>query len=318
MKMWKLKLTGLLTAAFCLMTAVTGTATYAETEEENPEIQEGYTVEGDAYTSVVSWCSNGDKKIYGKFYYPEGYDEANVYPTIIMSHGLGSRAEIVERALWPEKAVKEGYVVYTFDFCGGSINSNSDMDYYDMSVLTEVSDLNAVMDFVEEKDYVDKERLFLLGQSQGGLVTALTAAERAEEVNAMVLVYPAFCIVDDLHEFIPDINEVTGDTVETAMGTLGAVYAKDAYDLDVMAEISSYDGDVLLIHGINDKTVPYTYSEQALIEAYADSNSELLLISGEKSAHGFEIVYEEGREYAQEVGMDFLNAHLTVSEETEE
>ena len=35
-----------------------------------------------------------------------------------MSHGIGSTSQMVERAKWPEKAAQDGYVVYTFDFCG--------------------------------------------------------------------------------------------------------------------------------------------------------------------------------------------------------
>ena len=166
-----------------------------------------------------------------------------------------------------------------------------------MSIMTEKSDLNAVMDFVEEQSFVDTDKLFLFGQSQGGMVSALTAAGRADEVKAMLLVYPAFCIVHDLHEFIPDISEVTGDVVDTAMGQLGAIYATDAYDLDVMSEISKYDGDVMIIHGLADKTVPYEFSIEAMNTAYAEADSELLLLTG-KSVHGFEMVYDEGRETA--------------------
>lgn len=297
----------------------TGDAVYAqetgqdvaasEIKEEQAEIQEGYTKDGNGYTSIVTWCKNGDKNIYGKFYFPEGYNESKTYPTVIMSHGLGSRTEMVERALWPEKAVQEGYVVYAFDYCGGGMNSNSDGDYLEMSVMTEISDLNAVMDFVKSQPFVNEEQLFLLGQSQGGLVSALTAADRGDEVTAMVLVYPAFCIVDNLHEFIPDISEVTGDTVETAMGTLGANFAKDIYDLNIMEEISGYDGDVLLIHGMQDKTVPYTYSSEALEKAYTESASNLILAGGPKTAHGFEMIDEEARDYVQRAAMDFLNNH---------
>ena len=229
-----------------------------EAAEPDPVLEEGYTVEGEGWTSVVSWCKNGDLNIFGRFYYPEGFDESKTYPTVIMSHGLGSRADMVERAQWPQAALKQGFVVYCFDFCGGSLNSSSDSDYYHMSVKTEISDLNAVMDFVEGKDYVDKANLFLLGQSQGGFVSAMTAAGRPEEVKAMILVYPALCLVDDLHTFVEDIDALEGDTFESAMGVLGTVYAKDAYDIDVYSEIAKYPGDVLIIHGLNDKTVPTT------------------------------------------------------------
>ena len=263
-------------------------------EAKDPTIEEGYTVENDGYTSVVTWCKNGEMNIYGKFYYPEGFDAAQKYPVVIMSHGLGSRAEMVERAKWPQAAAQKGFVAYAFDFCGGGMNSLSDGDFMKMSVLTEVSDLKAVIDFVKDQPFVDAENLFLLGQSQGGAVSALTAAARPEDVKAMVLVYPALCLVDDLHTFIPDINEVTGDTVETAMGTLGAVYALDAYDIDMMTEIAEYTGDVMIIHGLNDKTVPYSYSLEAITGAYSAASSELVLITGKKSAHGFEMVYNEG------------------------
>ena len=296
----------LMTLVMCLGMAAGAFAADAA----DPTLEEGYTVEGEGYTSIVSWCKNGELNIYGMFYYPEDFDETQTYPTVIMSHGLGSRAQMMERAQWPQAALKEGYVVYAFDFCGGGRNSNSDRSFYEMSVLTEVSDLNAVMDFVESKPYVDKDNLFLLGQSQGGFVSALTAAGRPDEVKAMVLIYPAFCLVHDLHEFIPDISEVTGDTVETAMGTLGAIYALDAYNINVMEEIAAYKGDVLIIHGLEDKTVPYTYSLEAISTAYSEAASELVLITGKKSTHGFEMIYDEGREYALSVGVDFLNRHI--------
>ena len=282
---------------------------YAE-EAADPTVEEGYTVEGEGFTSVVSWCKNGDLNIYGKFYYPEGFDASQKYPVVIMSHGLGSRAEMVERAEWPKAVTEKGFIAYAFDFCGGGMNSLSDGDFMEMSVLTEASDLNAVIDFVKSQAYADPDNLFLLGQSQGGFVSAITAASRPEEVKAMVLVYPALCLVDDLHEFVPDLAEVTGDTVETAMGTLGAVYARDAYDIDVMNEIAKYTGDVMIIHGMNDKTVPYSYSLEAITTAYSAASSELVLITGKKSAHGFEMVYNEGREYALDAGTDFLLRHV--------
>ena len=300
-------------AAIMAMPFFGGATAWAE-EEADQTLVEGYTVEDEGFTSVVTWTKNGDMNIYGKFYYPEGFDESQTYPTVIMSHGLGSKAEMVERAQWPQAVVKEGFVVYAFDYCGGGRNSNSDGDYMNMSIMTEKSDLNAVMDFVKGQSFVDNDNLFLFGQSQGGMVSALTAAERPDDVKAMVLVYPAFCIVHDLHEFIPDLNEVTGDVIDTAMGQLGAIYAKDAYDLDVMETIAGYDGDVMIIHGLADNTVPYEFSVEAMNTAYAEANSELLLLTG-KSVHGFEMVYDEGRETALQAGKEFLVKHLGDAEE---
>ena len=225
-----------------------------------------------------------------------------------MSHGLGSTSQMVERAKWPEKAAQDGYVVYTFDFCGGSLNGNSDVDFMDMTVMTEKEDLSAVMDFVKSKEYVDQEHLFLLGQSQGGLVSALTAADRKEDVAAMVLVYPALCIADNARETYASAEDIPEGQAEMPVGRVGSEYVKAVYDLD--GTISAYDGDVMIIHGINDMLVPYSYSEKAMEEAYTSEGSVLVPVYGKRSTHGFEMNFEEGRDYAETVGMEFLDAHL--------
>lgn len=296
----------LLVAAFCLcaFTAV------AWAEEADPSIEEGYVVEHEGYRSEVRWCQNGEMKIFGRFYYPADFDAEQQYPVVIMSHGLGSNCDMTERMKWPEAAATAGYVVYAYDFCGGGKNSKSDGDFMQMSVRTEQSDLSAVMDFVKAQSFADVDQLFLLGMSQGGVVTALTAAARPKEVKAIVLVYPAFCLVDDLHTFVPDLSALTGDTFTSAMGELGVIYAQDGYDIDVFNEIAGFTGDVMIIHGLNDKTVPYSYSLEAITTSYAKAKSELVLITGKKSVHGFEMVYDEGRDYAEQQAISFLGDHL--------
>lgn len=96
----------------------------------------------------------------------------------------------------------------------------------------------------------------------------------------------------------------------TQVGTVGSEYVKAVYDLDVYGTISAYDGDVMLIHGINDSLVPYSYSEKALEESYTSEGSVLVPIYGKRSTHGFEMNFEEGRDYAETVGLEFLDAHL--------
>lgn len=60
--------------------------------------------------------------------------------------------------------------------------------------MTEVADLNAVVDMIKTLDFVDTDNIFLLGRSQGGFVSALTAAQREDDIQGMVLFYPAFVI----------------------------------------------------------------------------------------------------------------------------
>ena len=216
---------------------------------------------------------------------------------------VGTRA-----AVWAEAMRADG-VILSSDGWG-----NSDVDFMDMTVMTEKEDLSAVMDFVKTKDYVDQDHLFLLGQSQGGLVSALTAADRKDDVAAMILIYPAFCIADNAREMYDSAYDIPEDRAEMPVGTVGSEYVKTVYDLDVYGTISAYDGDVMIIHGINDSLVPYSYSEKAIEEAYTGEGSVLIPIYGKKSTHGFEMNFEEGRDYAETVGLEFLDVHLKEEE----
>ena len=43
---------------------------------------------------------------------------------------------------------------------------------------------------------MDEENIFLMGTSQGGAVSAITAAANKEEIKGAILLYPAFVLVD--------------------------------------------------------------------------------------------------------------------------
>ena len=68
--------------------------------------------------------------------------------------------------------------------------------------------------FQKQKD-VDKKRIVLIGESQGGLVSALAASELKKQVSNLVLIFPAFCIPDNWNERyprvedIPEVSEIT-------------------------------------------------------------------------------------------------------------
>lgn len=110
--------------------------------------------------------------IYGVVHIPSGTEGKT--PTVIMSHELGAALDRVKG--YGEALAEEGYVTVCFDFCGGGWASRSDGELLDMSVLTEKADLEAVLEEVKQWDFVDTGSIYLMGNSQGGLVAALTAA----------------------------------------------------------------------------------------------------------------------------------------------
>lgn len=245
------------------------------------------------------WLESGGKKVYGKMYLPG--DEKDSYPTVILSHGFNSSSVLNEG--YAESFAKNGYAAYIFDFCGGGPGTKSDGATTEMSVLTEYQNLSDVMDQVKALDYVDSNQLFLFGLSQGGFVSAYTAAQRPGDVKGLILFYPAFVLQEEYFEKYDSVDAIPDEEFESMGVPLGAIYAKDARSFDIYEEIGKYKGDVLICHGDKDTLVPLSYSEKA-IEVY--DSAELKVI--QYGEHGF-----QGKLVKEATGycVDFLQAHTS-------
>lgn len=217
------------------------------------------------------------KVIYGELLLPS--EEKEKYPLVIISHGLyATHKKIMPYAM---EMLKLGYACYIYDFCGGAPENNSSGNMLDMSVLTEVADLKCVFHMLEQCKVIDKGNIHLLGVSQGGMVSALFAAEESDRVSSLILFYPALCIPDDVQKRFEKKENIPDKYIHFDE-TLGGIYARDVYDLDIWKEIVKYKGPVLLEHGTADPLVSVLYSEKAA-EKYA--NAQLEKIEG--AAHGF-------------------------------
>lgn len=229
------------------------------------------------YETQELYANRDDNQIYGVVYVPQGAGEK--MPTVIFSHGFGGNYQV--ETPYAEALAAKGYVVYCFDFCGGSPGSRSDGSTLEMSVFTEQADLEAVIRMMQEQPYVDNSNIFLMGTSMGGAVSAVTAAANEDVIQGAILLYPAFVLVDDANEQFQSTEDIP-DTYYHLWMTVGRIFAEDLLDYDIYGAIAAYKKDVLLIHGDADSIVPLSYSEKAL-EAYDSASLEVLPGAG----HGF-------------------------------
>ena len=126
---------------------------------------------------VVSY---GDKEVYGNLYYPA---DGQKHGAVILSHGYnGCGSDFVNEC---KTLASNGFVAYAYDFCGGSNKSKSSLSTTEMTIFTEKEDLLAVYDDISKQDMVDPDKIYLMGGSQGGLVTALATEELQDKVAAM-------------------------------------------------------------------------------------------------------------------------------------
>ena len=202
--------------------------------------------------------SNG-KNLYARAFVP---DASGRVPLVIFSHGLGANARHEEEV--QKTLAKAGIAVFSLEFAGGSSSAApmSEGLTTEMSVLTEVQNLKDAIRIASGMEYVDPQKIYLMGSSQGGLVTALTA-EEVTNIAGLFLFYPAFSLPDDIRSSFPKLDEVP-ETFNLLGTKIGKIYIADIYDMDAYANLDKLGIPVHIYHGKDDNIVPLTASKKAL------------------------------------------------------
>jgi len=236
------------------------------------------------------------RRIYGVFYMPE--EQQKTPPIVIFCHGFNGNYTNFNTE--NEYLASKGIASFSFDFCGGSVYTKSDLRTTEMTIFTEVDDLCVIIDYIKGLYRIDQNNIYLFGGSQGGLIAALTAEEYIADVKGLLLLFPAFCIPDDWNHRYPAFESIP-DTVEIWEVPLGRAFVEAIHDYDVFSHIGKYNKSVMLFHGIEDNVVPVEYSEKA-VGLYQEA--ELVVFPGE--GHGFS---DQGNHRVIEMTYEFVKVN---------
>lgn len=239
-------------------TTTTNQATTAQTPQTTLAPHVEVKTDGTYTVKEYDFDSNG-KDIYARAFVP---DVEGRVPLVIFSHGLGANVEHEEEV---QKALaKAGIAVFSLEFAGGSSSSSpmSEGLTTEMSVLTEVQNLKDAIRIASGLEYADPQKIYLMGSSQGGLVTALTA-EELTNIQGLFLFYPAFSLPDDIRSSFPKLDEVP-ETFNLLGTKIGKIYITDIYDMDAYANLDKLGMPVHIYHGKDDNIVPITASQKAM------------------------------------------------------
>lgn len=223
------------------------------------------------------WIENNSRSIYGVLSQPK--DGKAKHPIVIIAHGFNGTHDFGRNYF--ETLNNLGYQCFTFDFPYGSVNSRSNNNTMEMSILDQQSDLEAIVRYFKSRPDVDADNIVLIGESQGGLVASLTAAHVAKDIRRLILVYPALCIPAQWNKRYPQLSGIP-DTTRIWNVPLGRRFFTELRDMDVFNVIGKFKKPVLIIQGDADAIVSLEDSRRAL-NIYKDTRLHIIPGAG----HGF-------------------------------
>ncbi len=182
-------------------------------------------------------------------------------PLVVLFHGFTGHMEEPHLLAVTGALVKRGTAVLRTDLYG---HGKSGGTFREHTILKWLNNAIAVTDYARKLPFV--RSLHVCGHSQGGLLAILLGAAEPEIYQSMILLSPAVNIPADAQNGKllgqsfdqHQIPEVIGIYEEME---LGGNYARIARMIDSKTAAGMFPGEVLLIHGTDDESVPFRCSE---------------------------------------------------------
>jgi len=216
------------------------------------------------------------KKLVGFLHRPENKNNSGV----VMIHGFkGDKNEYGRFEKSAEVFCKDGFTVLRFD-CRGT--RDSDGEFRDMTIQSEVKDLVAAIDVMKKENV---ENVGIMGISLGGEIALLSSLQR--DVKALVLWAPVTTSEKWKTTFSEEqMNDLKtkGETIiygkkSGEPWTIGKELLDSFMNTKVEDELSKIKAATLILHGTKDVNVSLEDSKKAIEKL--NEPKELKIIEGE-------------------------------------
>ena len=212
-------------------------------------------------TTEDLWVQGTQGKLAATLEKPE-LKQGEKCPVVIICHGFGGQRSCPTTNAIAQQLSDNGIASIRFDFNG---HGESEGRFEDMTVPNEIEDAKSIYQFVSSLPFADRERIAILGISQGGVVASMTAGELGhKKLAAAVLMCPAAVLRDDcikgntMGQFYNPLDPP--ERLELGYGrALGREFIKTAFSLPIYETAERYHGKGCIIHGTGDRVAPYTY-----------------------------------------------------------
>ncbi|HEY8803820.1 MAG TPA: alpha/beta hydrolase [Clostridium sp.] len=249
--------------------------------------------------------TSGNLRIRGMLHVPENINDK--VPIIIILHGfcgnkMGPHFIFVKLSRLLERV---GIASIRFDFAG---SGESDGDFIDMTMGTELKDANNILNYVRTLDFVDNDKIGIVGLSMGCAIASMLAGDRKSDIKTMCLWAPAGNmdqIILDKHYIGENYEKFRQQGYFDAEGLpIGTGFVDNLKNIRIYEKAAAYDKKSLIIHGDKDEVVLLSASQKYI--NFFEKSSQLKIISG--ANHTFD--KKEWEEQVIEYTLEFLQKEL--------
>jgi dipeptidyl aminopeptidase/acylaminoacyl peptidase len=198
--------------------------------------------------------------IHGQLFLPEDLSPGEKRPAVIFFHG-GSRRQMLlgfhhsgyyhNAYSLNQYLANKGYVVLTVNYRSGigyGLNFREALDY-GATGASEYNDVVGAGAYLRSRPDVDPARIGLWGGSYGGYLTAMGLARASDMFAAGVDVHGVHDWNVVINGFRPDYDKGQWDA-----------FSELAFESSPLSDVDSWRSPVLLIHGDDDRNVPFSES----------------------------------------------------------
>ena len=180
------------------------------------------------------------------------------HPVCIIFHGFtgqktGTKFSYVQLARLLEA---KGIATFRFDFLG---SGESDLNFKDMTFKDELACARIILE--ETLKMENCTEVYLLGHSMGGAVASELAKLYPDVIKKMVLWAPAFNLPAALDYLTGKMEPNQEGFYDHGGFEISQDFVDDILARDFYQNLDTYKNDLLVIHGSEDKTVPYDISK---------------------------------------------------------
>ena len=235
---------------------------------------------------AITLTATDGMKISAQLFLPKNHKAGDKHPAAIFFHG-GSRRQMLlgfnysdyyhKAYAMNQYLASQGYVVLAVNYRSGigyGLEFREALNY-GATGASEYNDVVGAGLFLKNREDVDGSKIGLWGGSYGGYLTALGLAKASD----------LFAVGVDIHG-VHDWNTTTKNFIPSYDASKRAEWAKIAYQSSPMNFMSTWKSPVLLIHGDDDRNVPFNESI-ILAEALRKNNVYFEQLIFPDEVHGF-------------------------------